>query len=199
MPCRVPSSPNGPCRIGKTTSTAPSTAPASSSATSAPDLVGSGVSVSAVPVASTEGSASWLSPIAAVSASASTQPPSGVMPIGTGSNLPGSRCRNTLAADTHDTACSLLRPPNTTATLIRFVMPKTVPGGFGGLVPALLGSPLRFDTPAEQAPDRLADRNSLVAHPMDGVGQRHLHVVRGGQRPHRCARLHTLGQDRKSV
>src|SRR2546426_11488965 len=45
-----------------------------------------------------------------------TQRPSGVMPTGRTSNRAGSRLASTLAADTQDTACSELRPPNTTAT-----------------------------------------------------------------------------------
>src|SRR5690606_36801535 len=45
-----------------------------------------------------------------------THRPSVVIPIGTTSYLSRSSARSTLPAVTHDTACSELRPPNTTAT-----------------------------------------------------------------------------------
>src|SRR5699024_4754817 len=45
----------------------------------------------------------------------STQPPSGVIPIGTTSNRSRSRFASTLPAERHEMVCSLLRPPNTTA------------------------------------------------------------------------------------
>ena len=41
------------------------------------------------------------------------------MPTGTTSNRSRSRWRSTLPAETHEMACSLLRPPNTTATRMR--------------------------------------------------------------------------------
>ena len=41
------------------------------------------------------------------------------MPTGTTSKRSGSRLRRMLPADTHEMACSLLRPPNTTATRMR--------------------------------------------------------------------------------
>lgn len=56
---------------------------------------------------------------AAGSPSVSTHDPSGVMPIATTSNRSGSRLRRMLPAETHEMACSLLRPPKTTATRTR--------------------------------------------------------------------------------
>ena len=49
----------------------------------------------------------------------STQAPSRAMPTGTTSNRSRSRWRSTLPAETQEMACSLLRPPNTTATRVR--------------------------------------------------------------------------------
>ena len=84
----VPSSPYGPCRTGKTTSTEASTSPAAEPSidTSSPRRPGSAVSASAVPDASPT-SGSRPSAIARLSgvASESTHAPSGVMPTGTAS------------------------------------------------------------------------------------------------------------------
>src|SRR5688500_14996578 len=47
---------------------------------------------------------------------------------------------------------------------------------------------LRFGAATEQQRDRLGHRESLVAHPVNRVGQRHLDVVAGRERKHRLAR-----------
>jgi hypothetical protein len=52
-------------------------------------------------------------------ASVSTQEPPGVMPTATTSKCSGSRWRRMLPAETHEMACSELRPPYTTATRVR--------------------------------------------------------------------------------
>ncbi|COW89082.1 Uncharacterised protein [Mycobacterium tuberculosis] len=52
-------------------------------------------------------------------ASVSTHEPAGVIPTAITSNRRESRLRRMLPADTHEMACSLLRPPNTTATRTR--------------------------------------------------------------------------------
>ena len=49
------------------------------------------------------------------SASGSTQVPSRVMPIGTSSQGPSRSASSTLPAETQEIACSLLRPPKSTA------------------------------------------------------------------------------------
>ena len=46
----------------------------------------------------------------------STQAPLGVIPTGTTSYRAGSSAARTLPADTQEIACSVLRPPKTTAT-----------------------------------------------------------------------------------
>ena len=122
----VPSSPNGPCSTGNTTSTPLSTSPArSGSSTSSPPRVGSPGRASAVRAASTDGSARSEITSSRGSSVPSTQPPSAVMPTGTTSNRSGSRCPSTDPAETHEIACSLLRPPNTTATRTLFPVMAT--------------------------------------------------------------------------
>src|SRR5699024_3024888 len=114
-PWMVPSSPNAPCNTGKTTSTplrTSGTVPGSK--LTRPVLVGSPASTTAVPL-STVGNRPSLISSSAGSAVPSTQPPSGVIPTGTISNRSRSRFASTLPAETHEMACSLLRPPNTTA------------------------------------------------------------------------------------
>ncbi len=65
-----------------------------------------------------------------------TQRPSCVMPTGTTSYRSGSIAFRTLPAVTHEMACSLERPPKTTATRGRFgvvsIAPRTLPGRGAG-------------------------------------------------------------------
>ena len=116
----VPSSPKGPCSTGNTTSTPPSTSPARpGSSTTSPPRVGSPGSATAVAEGSTDGSSRpWIASRSGSSVP-STHPPSRVMPTATTSNRSRSRWRSTLPAETQEMACSLLRPPNTTATRVR--------------------------------------------------------------------------------
>jgi hypothetical protein len=83
IPCTVPSSPQGPCRIGKTTSTAPSDARAPSAVTTASsrEAAESGQAIRE-PLSSTCGSASAFSAKRAASSGWSVNAPSRVMPIG---------------------------------------------------------------------------------------------------------------------
>src|SRR3954466_16034455 len=116
-PWIVPSSPQGPCSSGKTTSTSPSVrGTAAGSCTTISLAPGPLASATGAREASTSGSLS-----AAVIASreessdSSTHRPSWVMPIGTTSYLWESMAWRTLPAVTHEMACSSERPPNTTA------------------------------------------------------------------------------------
>src|SRR5271167_711713 len=117
-PWIVPSSPYGPCSTGNTTSTDANTSPApGGSDTSWPLRCGSAGRASSVPDSElTPGSCRLLIASASGLPSVSTHEPSGVMPTATTSKRCGSRLRRMLPADTHEMACSLLRPPNTTAT-----------------------------------------------------------------------------------
>ncbi len=69
-----------------------------------------------VATASTDGGSSEFSASRAGSPEVSTHRPSRAMPIGTTSYLSLSMAPSTSPALAHDTACSALRPPNTTAT-----------------------------------------------------------------------------------
>src|ERR1700731_2733705 len=100
------------------------------------------------------------------SPSVSTQEPSGVMPIATTSNRCGSRLRRMLPADTHEMACSLLRPPKTTATRTRSLALTTgeatgwdALGLGGGQRP---GVSFGLGAAAQQQRHRLVHRESLV-------------------------------------
>ena len=114
----VPSSPHGPCSKGKTTSTSPSVCGGcDGSCTTRPVDPASRVRDTAARSPSTAGSLSGPV-ICSISGSpdSSTQRPSVAMPIGTTSYLLRSMACSTLPAVTHEMACSLDRPPNTTAT-----------------------------------------------------------------------------------
>jgi len=83
MPCSVPSSPHGPCRIGKTMSTEPSDERAPSPSTTVSSRVAtlSGHRMR-VPLSSTEGSFSAFSAKRAASSGCRVKAPSRVIPIG---------------------------------------------------------------------------------------------------------------------
>src|SRR6266545_2279494 len=113
-PWIVPSSPHGPCSSGKTTSTSPSVLGTWSgslitSSRFAPNSTGSAVT-------STSGSLPSVIDSRSGSPLSSTQWPLVLMPTGTTSYLSRSIACSTLAAVTQEMACSLDRPPNTTAT-----------------------------------------------------------------------------------
>ncbi len=98
-PCTVPSSPNGPCSTGKTTSTPPSVAGTCE--------VGTG-SVSAVDRVSRSSSGRDPEP--------SSQRPSRAISTVTVSKRAGSSASSTERAEASEMSCSLERPPMTTAT-----------------------------------------------------------------------------------
>ncbi len=118
MPWMVPSSPHGPCSSGKTTSTSPRVRGGWDG--SVHDEVGRVAVLGerdrrAVAV----DAGSWSGPsIRSRSGSpdSSTQRPSVAMPTGTTSYASRSMACSTLPAVTHEIACSLERPPKTTAT-----------------------------------------------------------------------------------
>ena len=113
----VPSSPNGPCSSGKTTSTAPSSC-GTSFGEATISWCSPPISVSATVRAEdatsgrdeAESDHSWVSP------EASTHWPVLAIPIGMTSYFVWSMAPRTPAAVTQLTACSLERPPNSTAT-----------------------------------------------------------------------------------
>ncbi len=75
-------------------------------------------SVPGVATDSTVGSVPPVSASRAGSPEVSTHRPSVAMPIGSTSYRSGSMAERISPALAHDTACSVLRPPNTTATRI---------------------------------------------------------------------------------
>ncbi len=124
-PWMVPSSPQGPCRIGSTTSTSPSRcgicagALATMLALAARSEPAHGTTCEpGSAIASTEGS--WPSVTASRSGASATwtQLPSVVMPIGMTSYRERSMDLSMLPPPMQDTACSGPLPPKTTATLI---------------------------------------------------------------------------------
>src|SRR4051812_41804340 len=116
-PWTVPSSPYAPCRTGNTTSTSDRTATPRDASTSRP--VGPGVStISAPDTAVISGSRPPRMDSERTSPSVSTQRPSRVIPTGTTSYSSGSSAARMLPALTQEIACSVLRPPKTTATRV---------------------------------------------------------------------------------
>ena len=108
----VPSSPNGPCRIGKTTSTSVRV-PSSATIARSP-----GSRASATPGPLSAVTAGRAPPAAAGAGSASTrcQRPALSMPTVTTSNRSGSRASSTERAEMTETSCSAERPPKMTRT-----------------------------------------------------------------------------------
>ena len=121
-PWIVPSSPKVPCSSGSTTSTSPSSGgTAVGPLNTSPPPLGPAAGVTDTPgvaTASTDGEDPDDSASRAGSAEVSTHRPSRAIPIGTTSYRSGSMPPRISPALAHDTACSLLRPPNTTATRI---------------------------------------------------------------------------------
>ncbi len=119
-PWMVPSSPNGPCSIGSTTSTSSSRCgiwPGALAVTGRGSAHGT-TCASGSTTASTDGSWPAVTPSLAGSSAASTQRPSRVMPTGMTSYLSRSIARSMLPPPMQDTACSGPLPPKMTATRI---------------------------------------------------------------------------------
>ena len=119
-PWMVPSSPNGPCSTGSTTSTSLSRCgmcPGAVASTAA-WLAHGTTWLPGCATASTDGSTPPVTASRAGSSAASTQLPALVMPTGTTSYLSRSMDASMLPPPMQDTACSGPLPPNTTATLI---------------------------------------------------------------------------------
>ena len=133
-PWIVPSSPNGPCSSGKTTSTSPSVrggAPASCTArVRSVALVGT-MTLAAAP--SISGTWPGASRSASGSSGTRTQWPSLAMPTGTTSYRSRSSASRTLAAVAQETACSEDRPPKTRATRVRRGSPSSSRRGAAGV------------------------------------------------------------------
>src|SRR6476469_6283096 len=113
----VPSSPKGPCRSGKTTSTAPSswgTSLGEATINWCSPPISARVTVWAD--GDTSGNDEAAKDHCAVSAGARTHCPVLAIPIGMTSYLSLLMAPSTPAAVTQLTACSLERPPNNTAT-----------------------------------------------------------------------------------
>jgi hypothetical protein len=122
MPWMVPSSPNGPCRIGKTMSTATVvTEPSGCSTVSARGSAALG-NRTRVPLSGTTGRC-WPSRAHADGSSGwSVKSPSFVMPTGTMSYAVRSTASMMPPAVTQLISCSLDRPPNRTTTVVVLVM-----------------------------------------------------------------------------
>src|SRR3954447_26026731 len=142
------------------------------------------------------------------------------MPIGTISHGPSWSAVSTLPADTHEMACSELRPPNSKARRGR-VAPSSgdassgeassehaaspgtsmratlTGGGRGPQVPrpflALRGRSLGLRVAAHEAPHDIADGHPLMYRQDHVLGDRHLDRAGPGQPEDGTAGLHTLG------
>ncbi len=114
----VPSSPNGPCNSGSTTSTSASAVapPLTSVVTSERALGPNGTSTPGTSCVETSGSRVPSIRSGVGSSGRRTQEPSSAIPIGTTSNRSRSSAESTPAAVAHEIACSLLRPPKMMAT-----------------------------------------------------------------------------------
>ena len=159
-PWMVPSSPYGPCRTGNTTST-PRSAPRALGRLDHDQPAGGrvagqhhgGARVHRGQLAAADAAARAGSP------PASTQRPSGVMPTGTTSYSSRSSAASTLPALTQEMACSVLRPPNTTATrTLRADMRGTLPGRRD-----LPARPLSVVSRPESRPARMSATRSAVS------------------------------------
>src|SRR6185437_5092925 len=129
----VPSSPNGPCSTGITTSTSPSacgTCPGALATTSESPWYAHGTTcASGFATESTLGSSPAVMASRPGSSGTSSQLPSVVMPMGMTSYLDRSIAASTLPAPRHEIACSGPLPPKTTATLILRSVPTKPPVG----------------------------------------------------------------------
>jgi hypothetical protein len=116
----VPSSPNGPCSSEIATSIGPTCCSADRSRTASSDPAEARSRTASAEFSLSSGSRPSVIVSAAISAgSTEIQRPDRVMPMPTTSNWAGSRTPTTPAAVRQDTWCSLLAPPNTTATRVR--------------------------------------------------------------------------------
>ena len=113
----VPSSPNGPCSSASATSTGPRWDRADCSRTASSLPLETRISKASAAFSLSSGSLpSVTASRLIVSGSTKIQRPVRVMPIPTTSKRSRSKALSTPAAVRHDTPCSLLVPPKTTAT-----------------------------------------------------------------------------------
>src|SRR6478735_8046430 len=159
-PCTVPSSPWRPCRIGRTTSTEPSssTRPSAWRTRSARSPPPSGHRMR-VPLSTTSGRLSASSANLSGSSSSRTKTPSRVIPTGLTRYRSRLIARRTPPAVAELIECSLERPPKSTATAgLSILRPLAL-----GLV--VVGSQVRRD---------LARVHGSVEHALDLLDDRHL-------------------------
>src|SRR4051812_40165681 len=117
-PCTVPSSPNGPWRMGSTTSTSPSVS-------GTDPLTGTGSVSATLP-----------SPSCNLLLAGSAQRPSRPISTCATSYRSASSASTTDRADASEISCSLERPPMSTATRIRSRLTGRLPADLVALVPA---------------------------------------------------------------
>ena len=117
-PWIVPSSPNGPCSNGNTTSTSPSSRGGWPGSSTVSDRCDDPSGTRTLLVPDTSGTWPGASRSGSGSSATRTHRPSRAIPTGTTSYLSRSIAASTLAAVEHDTACSGDRPPKTMATRV---------------------------------------------------------------------------------
>src|SRR6218665_3700270 len=144
IPWIVPSSPNRPCRIGKTTSTSPSDRSPVASCTRSSRLPTEVGHTIRVPLSMTSGMRAGSSANRDGSSAASTYPPSRVIPIGMTRNCSRSRALRIPPAVAQLIECSLDRPPKRSAT-VRIICCPFAPGHtvghkLGGEIPRCQGA-----------------------------------------------------------
>src|SRR6218665_3089470 len=144
IPWIVPSSPNRPCRIGKTTSTSPSDRSPVASCTRSSRLPTEVGHTIRVPLSMTSGMRAGSSANRDGSSAASTYPPSRVIPIGMTRNCSRSRALRIPPAVAKLIECSLDRPPKRSAT-VRIICCPFAPGHtvghkLGGEIPRCQGA-----------------------------------------------------------
>ena len=83
--------------------------------------------------------------------------------------------------------------PGTAWTSTAFTVLVDIPNRPGS---TLIGASLRLRAAAEQRGHRLDHRQAAVTDPVHRIGQRHLHVVAGGQRQHQRRQRHSARQQR---
>src|SRR6218665_2725365 len=144
IPWIVPSWPNRPCRIGKTTSTSPSDRSPVASCTRSSRLPTEVGHTIRVPLSMTSGMRAGSSANRDGSSAASTYPPSRVIPIGMTRNCSRSRALRIPPAVAQLIECSLDRPPKRSAT-VRIICCPFAPGHtvghkLGGEIPRCQGA-----------------------------------------------------------
>src|ERR1700722_4797711 len=105
------------------------------------------------------------------------------MPMGTTSYFSGSSAARTLPAVMHEMECSVLRPPNRTATR-NLLTPGCSSGSvssLGSTTPPLLGVPFCLCRSTHQPCDSVAWLHLLVENRDDDLDDGHLDVVLVGK------------------